>query len=397
MLTIKMVQIQGRHKTISCLAPMFLLACSLVGCGMQEISLPGEYPVSKYKRGQVLPADANAESPFLMEEKDASKQAKYEQDLAKALDERYSPPWAWNVETAGTPEQRSVLAGQAHYHQHCIHCHGVAGAGDGPTSPFLFPRPRDYRRGTFKWKSTARSAKPTKEDIVAILHNGAEGTSMPPFRLLGDNTLSELADYVIYLSKRGELERRILVRAQDEGEFPNAEAINEMAAAVDKTWLDAATAVVQTEKSDSYQESLDPVAMQASINRGRTLYLGEEGGCYKCHGLDGKADPKQVVDQKSLVDDWGNRNYPRNLTLGLFRGGRRPVDLYRRIHEGISGASMPEAKGKIKPEDIWHIVRFLRSLPSSKGLLANAAPTTPPVAVPPPANSPAAPAAGKGN
>ena len=54
---------------------------------------------------------------------------------------------------------------------------------------------------------------------------------------------------------------------------------------------------------------------------------------------------------------------PRNLRQGIYRGGRRPLDLYYRIHAGINGAPMPAAKGTISPEDIWHIVNYVRSLP----------------------------------
>jgi hypothetical protein len=42
------------------------------------------------------------------------------------------------------------------YRQQCLHCHGVEGGGDGPTAgsvehPVLYPRPRDYRLGKFKF------------------------------------------------------------------------------------------------------------------------------------------------------------------------------------------------------------------------------------------------------
>ena len=54
---------------------------------------------------------------------------------------------------------------------------------------------------------------------------------------------------------------------------------------------------------------------------------------------------------------------PRNLRHGVYRGGRRPLDLYYRIYAGINGAPMPAAKGAVSPEDIWHIVNYVRSLP----------------------------------
>ena len=45
------------------------------------------------------------------------------------------------------------------YMQHCLHCHGVSGDGAGPTAKFLNPRPRDYRQGIFKFKSTQAPIK----------------------------------------------------------------------------------------------------------------------------------------------------------------------------------------------------------------------------------------------
>ncbi|MBV8313662.1 MAG: cytochrome c, partial [Planctomycetaceae bacterium] len=52
--------------------------------------------------------------------------------------------------------------GYALYRRHCLHCHGVSGAGDGPTAEFLYPRPRDYRKGLFKFTSTPLGEKPTR-------------------------------------------------------------------------------------------------------------------------------------------------------------------------------------------------------------------------------------------
>src|SRR5690606_5763916 len=64
---------------------------------------------------------------------------------------------------------------------------------------------------------------------------------------------------------------------------------------------------------------------------------------------------------------------PRNLRMNVFRGGRRPVDLYWRIHNGIAGTPMPAAA--VKPDDapeedtrltsndIWDLIAYVRHLP----------------------------------
>ena len=54
---------------------------------------------------------------------------------------------------------------------------------------------------------------------------------------------------------------------------------------------------------------------------------------------------------------------PRNLRQGIYRGGRRQLDVYYRIHAGINGATMPAAQGTVSPDEIWHIVNYVLSLP----------------------------------
>jgi hypothetical protein len=64
--------------------------------------------------------------------------------------------------------------------------------------------------------------------------------------------------------------------------------------------------------------------------------------------------------------------HPRNLRMGQYRGGRRPVDLFWRIHNGIDGSTMPNATLKpagvegakgVTYDDIWDLVNFVLSLP----------------------------------
>lgn len=289
---------------------------------------------------------------------------------------------------------RSDIAGRKNglYREHCAHCHGVTGDGMGPTAAFLNPYPRDYRPGVFKFKSTERADKPTHEDLVRILHNGIVGTSMPSFALLSDIEIDALAEYVKYLSVRGETEIE-LMRAffelddEDQGKLPETKEflVGEVLAPVAEKWRSAADAVI------AVPEMPTGIDLVASIAKGKELFYGDKANCVKCHGVTGLGD-----GQANDYDDWnkaivqwsqevaGDQDAawvsraaqvlagdalrprtipPRNLRQGLYRGGRRPLDLYYRIHAGINGAPMPAAAGTVAPEDIWHIVNYVRSLP----------------------------------
>ena len=92
--------------------------------------------------------------------------------------------------------------GRGLYRQHCATCHGITGNGRGTTAALLDPYPRDYRMGLFKFKSTARGAKPTKEDIARVIRDGIPGTQMGKIAELTEQDIQALTDYVIYLSIR---------------------------------------------------------------------------------------------------------------------------------------------------------------------------------------------------
>jgi mono/diheme cytochrome c family protein len=346
--------------------------------------------------------------------------ASFRANLVEATKQRLTPDQERQVATIleamfGTPDQpfvlpeagldlaklqlaagpvRSDIVGRKNglYREHCSHCHGITGDGMGPTAAFLNPYPRDYRPGVFKFKSTERADKPTHADLVRILHNGIAGTSMPSFALLSEVQVDALAEYVKYLAIRGETELS-LVRAffelddDAQGKLPETREflVGETLTVVADRWKSAADAAIPVPEMPA---DLD---LTASIAKGRELFYGDKANCVKCHGPtalgDGQANDyddwnKPIVEWKKELAGAEDRAWaaraagviagdaleprtipPRNLRQGIYRGGRRPLDLYYRIHAGINGAPMPAAKGTISPEDIWHIVNYVRSLP----------------------------------
>jgi mono/diheme cytochrome c family protein len=366
------------------------LAAALVVAAGCALDYPEGYPRGVYTRRQLTgESDDRTFTP------PPPISAKIDQLVGDA----FPPPWTFAKSDLESPSAKRLHFGQQLFQKHCVHCHGVAGEGAGPTAPYLVPPPRDFRRGVFKWKSTARPAKPTRDDLVSILRYGALGTSMPPFGLLPDDQIEALVDYVVYLSQRGEMERQLLLVYASEG--PTLEQIaaggepltedetrevlellEDEAASAKKgilgQWSRADAAVVSP-PDDLDVPPADSPEFRLSVERGRDLYLGSAAGCVKCHGPDGRADPEETkLDPRDVVDDWGQPNPPRNLTLGLFRGGRRPIDLYRRIHEGVAGSSMPGLGQNplISKEQIWDLVNFLRALPVEPELLARPSPPT---------------------
>ncbi|MGC4003466.1 MAG: c-type cytochrome [Pirellulales bacterium] len=92
---------------------------------------------------------------------------------------------------------------------------------------------------------------------------------------------------------------------------------------------------------------------------------------------DNSAKKLAIIDEYSLPKRW---NRPRNLLSGIYRGGRRPIDLYYRIVAGINGSGMPAHNTALKTEkDRWAVIAYVLSLPYDKdgGLGFDDSPTGP--------------------
>lgn len=324
------------------------------------------------------------------------------------------------------------------YRKHCVRCHGVTGDGKGPAARLLDPYPRDFRLGKFKFKSTPIGTKPTRLDLARILRTGIPGTSMPSFRLLKDEDLEALIDYVIYLTSRGETERSLmnqltLVEANDPTAMTDyltipsqtSGSVSEVSQQLSDTKPELNEKLVelvtvnyqkwdvppvgevrlpldmpivhsdfQLETSASSStpsfEDLD-VALQESIQRGEVLFRGSVASCSRCHTISGVGET-QVVDYDDWTKSWTStagidlkdkstfaafiragalKPTPissRDLRHGVFRGGNRPDDIFRRIVYGIEGTTMPAAAvqpdvpGGLSERQVWDLVNYCLSL-----------------------------------
>lgn len=243
--------------------------------------------------------------------------------------------------------QLDFKLGQAVYMKRCVQCHGVSGDGNGPVAAGMYPRPRDYTRGVFKFTSTPYGAKPRRDDLIATLHRGVTGTSMPAFPLLPRKEIEAVVDYVILLAQRGELEYQLAVEAEASEEL-DPEYVPEFVEDVVNRWRSAQASLTQP-------LTPEPVFTMEHVALGREAFLSK--GCSKCHGEDGRGHTRDNIGR----DAWGFPTRAADLTSGMLRGGQEPVDIYRRITNGINGTPMPGFRSALEsePETIWNLVSYV--------------------------------------
>jgi mono/diheme cytochrome c family protein len=198
-----------------------------------------------------------------------------------------------------------------------------------------------------------------------------------------------------------------------------AEFIKQDLAAVLEPWQAAAESVVVPEDAAIPQDDRTPEQIAESVAKGRDLFYGTKANCFSCHGPTGLGDGQQTdfdiwnkeqnefnkqidelvkkneelenkddvteEDEATLESNreqlakmepvaatfYKTRNaIPRNLRKGIYRGGRRRIDIFSRVHQGIAGTPMPGigaaspgAQGALSEQEIWNIVDYVLSLP----------------------------------
>jgi DMSO reductase family type II enzyme heme b subunit len=224
----------------------------------------------------------------------------------------------WGPAQAEAQQAGDAGAGKAVFEKKCALCHGQEGKGDGPGAPTLSPKPRDFTKGLYKIRTTASGQAPTDMDLFHVITEGMIGTSMPDWKVLPEKDRWNLVAYLKTFAPDKFKE------AAKAGDLPKEVA-----------------------------------SSKESIARGKEMFEAIE--CTKCHGNAGRADGPSAPE---LKDDWGNPIRPANLTKPwTFRGGESARDIATRLGTGLMGTPMPSFIDSVeKPEDIWHLANYVKSL-----------------------------------
>jgi mono/diheme cytochrome c family protein len=214
-------------------------------------------------------------------------------------------------EKAGNPARGKVV-----YERYCVSCHGERGDGAGEYAPYATPRPRDFRQGTFEWRSTTSGSLPLVSDLERTIRDGVYWTAMPSWYALNKRARLDVIAYIQTFSPRWKVEQ----------------------------------------PGEPLTIPPEPSHTPESVARGRAIY--DRQSCASCHGGQGAGDGPAA---KTLVNDWGYPILPFDLTKGHTKGGTGG-DLYRVFMTGLNGTPMPSFVDTITPDEAWDLVHYIESL-----------------------------------
>lgn len=246
--------------------------------------------------------------------------------VAKAV--KYNPNPPLPEIPQDVPDHELMKAGQDIYKKQCTPCHGVLGDGKGFLAAGFAVKPRDFRQGAYKFRSTKTGELPTIEDVEKIIRVGVPNTTMPAWgQFLTTEQIKDLARYLIVFSER-------FLQSWKEGKAP------------------------ELLESPPIPGNLPSLAAQ-----GKKLY--DVGGCWNCHGHSGVGDGPSAA---GMTDDWNNPIVPTDLTYQwTFKNGHEPQDIYRTLSAGLNGTPMPTYLDAFpNAQDRWALVAYVQSLSPSE-------------------------------
>ncbi len=219
---------------------------------------------------------------------------------------------------------RLFMKGDFVFRKHCVDCHGRSGRGDGVLAKDATIKPRDFRTGIFKFRSTPVGFLPTNADLTRTIRTGVAGTMMPIFDHLTDDEVTAVIAYIKKFSRR---------------------------------WKDPKLKTQPMTPPGTPAWFADPAKAKPYLSAGRNTFATL---CATCHGATGRGDGPA---SKGLKDIWGHPITPAKLGIPRHRSGPEPGDLFRTIAMGLDGTPMTGHLEPLGPDKIWELVAYIRSLP----------------------------------
>ncbi len=221
------------------------------------------------------------------------------------------------------------------------------------------PKPRDFRKGRVKFAAVPAGTLPRDEDLLATMNHGLTGTSMPSWRLIGEEDKRAI---IAYLKTFSEI------------------------------WQKEAPGAPVAVKADPWRKH-----PERGVAEGERVYHGL-AACSSCHpayvsrptivehmksydipftGF--RADLYESVEKES---DWGAPIRPPDFLVDRTKSATTREELVRVIAAGVGGTAMPSWGATLTHQQIWGLAYYLESLIQNRASPAGvaqkrASPTSP--------------------
>ena len=235
--------------------------------------------------------------------------------------------------------------GQNTYTEYCVSCHGPKGDGNGIAAKGMYPPPRNFTLGIYKFADVVGGELPHDEDFYRIIRHGLKGTAMLEWDI-SDARLDAVVQYI-------------------------------------KTFAPAVWEGKDKVPGTKYELPADPfgdVYRHQAIEKGKRVYH-ITAACIQCHrGYETKENmskynveinkvplkPEEfAADLYAVKLQDGDYNYkivPPDFTFHELRTITDVPSIVQRLMYGVNGSGMPGWKDVVTDQELWALAYYVQSL-----------------------------------
>jgi len=247
--------------------------------------------------------------------------------------------------------------GKTVYLDYCVSCHGFEGDGNGVSAKGLFPAPRNFKLGIYKFGNVVAGELPHDKTLHKIIRHGLNGTPMLQWDMSKEqvhNVIQYIKTFApkVWEGKGKKLGEELVVSKDPYGASHKSFAIEKgkevyhlvaqcqscHRAYASKKELNQISLKVNNEEMTEFDEDMYKIKLQESEHGYKVLPPD-----FTFHSLRSVGTMKE----KPGIKD------PERIALN---------DLYLRLLAGAGGAAMPSWKDVLQDNEIWAVAYYVRYL-----------------------------------
>ena len=241
-----------------------------------------------------------------------------------------------------TVSAETLNLGHLTYTEYCVSCHGVNGDGKGVASKGMYPPPRNFTLGLYKFGNVASGEAPHDKDFYRIIRHGLNGTAMLKWDI-SDKRLDAVTQYIkTFAPQVWENKEQVLGEAMVLPPDPYANGYK--------------TQGIQIGKEVYHTLANCQSCHSAYATKAEMLEWAKR---YK---QDAPTFDETLYVIKPQDSDHGYKSIPPDFTWHEIRSANNVEEIALRLASGVGGTSMPSWKGVIEDDQLWAVAYYVQSL-----------------------------------
>ncbi len=247
---------------------------------------------------------------------------------------------------AGKTVSASTLnLGETTYKEYCIQCHGVKGDGKGVSSAGMYPPPRNFTQGIYKFANVVGGELPHDEDFYRIIRGGLRGTPMLPWDI-SDERLDAVTQYIkTFAPEVWEGKDKVLGTKYELPKDPYGDTYVHQAIEKGKKVYHITAACTQCHRGYATKEEIS--AYNQEINNAP---------------LKPEEFAADLYSLKPQDSDYNYKTIPPDFTYHYTRVSVDVESTVQRLMYGVHGSGMPGWKDVVTDDELWALAYYVQSL-----------------------------------